>query len=245
MIGAIALRDLSSAFRTALAWLLLAAVQVVLAWIMLRVLDRFAGLEAAERSAGLNLELAHNVFGSASVLLLLAAPLLAARALSQERRDGTYAMLTSMPLSLAELLLGKFLALAVLLLALCVLPLLLCWSLIGAAPIDPGLFLAAALGLWLSGLLFAAVGLFAASLTAQPALAVVIAYGLLTLLSVINRAEQLAAEQLSLIDWLAWNQHLFWFLSGVVRVSDLLYFLSMTAMFLAFAHRRLANLYLQ
>jgi ABC-2 type transport system permease protein len=82
-------------------------------------------------------------------------------------------------------------------------------------------------------------------LTAQPALAVVIAYGLLTLLSVINRAEQLAAEQLSLIDWLAWNQHLFWFLSGVVRVSDLLYFLSMTAMFLAFAHRRLANLYLQ
>lgn len=243
MIAILARRDLASAFQTPLAWLLLAAMQATLAWIMLRVLDRFTGLEPLERSAGLNLELAHNVFGSASVLLLLAAPLLAARALSQERRDGTYAMLAAMPLSPTQLLLGKFLALALLLLALCAPPLLLCLSLIGAAPVDPGLFVAAALGLWLSGLLFAAVGLFAASLTAQPALAVVIAYGLLTLLSVVNRAEQIAAEQTSLLDWLAWNQHLFWFLSGVVRISDLVYFLLMTTMFLAFAHRRLANLY--
>jgi ABC-2 type transport system permease protein len=44
-----------------------------------------------------------------------------------------------------------------------------------------------------------------------------------------------------LLDWLSWNQHLFWFLAGVVRLSDLAYFGLMTLLFLALAHRRLAN----
>jgi ABC-2 type transport system permease protein len=59
---------------------------------------------------------------------------------------------------------------------------------------------------------------------------------------VCNRAELLGAGQLGVLDWLAWNQHLFWFLAGVVRVSDLTYFLLMTSLFLALALRRLENL---
>jgi ABC-2 type transport system permease protein len=242
VIGTIARREWLAAFRTPLAWVLLAATQAVLAWILLRVLDSFTGAEPPARSAGLNLELSHNLFGSAAVLLLLIAPLLAARALSGELRDGTYQMLGAAPANLAEVLLGKFAALGALMLMLCLPPLALALALLGAAPIDPGLFLAAALGLWLAGLLFSAVGLFAASLSTQPAAATVIAYGLLILLSIVNRADHLAAEQLSLLDWLSWNQHLFWFLSGMVRVSDLAYYGLMTGLFLALAYRRLDNL---
>ena len=85
------------------------------------------------------------------------------------------------------------------------------------------------------------MGLFCASLTNQPALAAVIAYALLMLLSLINRGDQLMAEQIGLLDWLSWSQHLFWFLTGVVRVSDLSYYLLATAVLLALAHRRLDN----
>jgi ABC-2 type transport system permease protein len=242
VILTLAAREWLSAFRTPFAWLMLAASQAVLAWIMLKVLDDFTGLEPPSRSAGLNLELSHNLFGSAAVLLMLLLPLLAARSLSGELRDGTYPMLSAAPVTLGDLLLGKFAALAGLTLLLCLPPLGLCLTLLGAAPVDPGLFLAASLGLWLAGLLFCAISLFAASLTAQPAAAAAIAYGLLMLLSLVNRADHLAAEQLSALDWLAWNQHLFWFLTGVVRVSDLAYFALMTALFLALTHRRLENL---
>lgn len=242
MIATIAAREWLSAFRTPLGWLLLAATQIILTWILLQVLDGFTGLEPPERTAGLNLELTHNVFGSAAVLLMLTVPLLAARTLSGERRDGAWQLLSAAPLTLAEILLGKFAALAALSLLLCLIPLGLCMTLLGAAPIDPGLMFAATLGLWLAGLLFCAVGLFAASISSQPAAATVIAYGLLMLISIINRADHLAAEQLSLLDWLSWNQHLFWFLAGVVRVSDLVYFVLMTLLFLALAHRRLDNL---
>ena len=242
MIATIAAREWLSAFRTPLGWLLLAATQIILTWILLQVLDGFTGLEPPERTAGLNLELTHNLFGSAAVLLMLTMPLVAARTLSGEMRDGAWQLLSAAPLTLAEILLGKFAALAALSLLLCMIPFGLSLTLLGAAPIDPGLMLAATLGLWLTGLLFCAVGLFAASLSSQPAAATVIAYGLLMLISIINRADHLAAEQLSLLDWLSWNQHLFWFLAGVVRVSDLVYFVLMTLLFLALAHRRLDNL---
>ena len=242
MIATIAAREWLSTFRTPLAWLLLAAAQVVLTWILLQVLDDFTGLEPPQRSVGLNLELSHNLFGSAAVFLMLTLPLLAARSISGEMRDGVWQMLISAPVTLSQILLGKFCALAALVAVACLIPLALCLTLLGAAPIDPGLFLAATLGLWLTGLLFCAVGLFAASLSSQPAVAAVIAYGLLMLISLANRADHLAAGQISFLDWLSWNQHLFWFLSGVVRVSDLVYFLLASALFLALAHRRLENL---
>ena len=241
MILTIARREWAAAFQTPLAWLLLAAAQLILAWVFLQVLDGFTGLEPPARSAGLNLDLSHNLAGTAAVLLLLAAPLLATRALSNERRDGTDQLLGAAPVSLTALLLGKLLGLALPLLLLGLLPLGLALTLVGTAPVDPGLFAAATLGLWLCALLFSAAGLFASSLSAQPALAAVIAYGILVLLSMLNRADQLAAAEVPLLDWLAWSQHLFWFLAGVVRVSDIAYFGLATALFLALAHRRLAN----
>ena len=242
MIGTIALRDWLGAFRTPVGWVLLAATQGILGYVLLKVLDEFTGPEPALRTAGLNLELSHNLFGAAAVLLLLTVPLLAARALGGELRDGTWALLASAPVSPAEILLGKFLGLALLLLPVCLLPAGLGLMLLGAAPVDPGLLATATLGLWLTGLLFAAVGLFAASLVSQPIAAAVAGYGLLVLLSVVNRTELLGAPQLGVLDWLAWNQHLFWFLTGVVRISDLAYFGLLTAAFLALALRRLDNL---
>ena len=67
------------------------------------------------------------------------------------------------------------------------------------------------------------------------------AYGILVLLSVIGRAEGGVEQSVGLFDWLSWNEHLFWFLIGVVRASDLLYFPLLIGFFLALAHRRLAN----
>ena len=241
MIGRIALRDWLAYFRTPVGWVLLAATQAILGYVLLKVLDEFTGPEPALRSAGLNLELAHNLYGTAAVVLLLSVPLLAARALGGELRDGAWPLLASAPVTLAEILLGKFLGLALLLMPVCLLPLGLGLTLLGAAPVDPGLLAAASLGLWLTGCLFAAVGLFAASLVSQPIAAVVAGYGLLLLLSAINRTEMLGAPQLGVLDWLAWNQHLFWFLAGVVRISDLGYFALLTAAFLALALRRLDN----
>jgi ABC-2 type transport system permease protein len=241
VILTIARREWQASFLSAQAWTLLAASQLILSWIFLRLLEGFSGLRVAQRTAGLSLELALNLFGFAAVLLLLSVPLLSMRMLSGERRDGTFNLLGSAPITLGEILLGKFLGLAGPVTALCLLPLLASLGLGFSTNLDLGLLAAATLGIWLAGLMFAAIGLFASSLTAQPGLAAVVAYGILVLLSVIDRTGGTWSQSATLFDWLSWNEHLFWFLLGVVRASDLLYFFLFTTFFLALAHRQMAN----
>ena len=147
----------------------------------------------------------------------------------------------SAPITLVEILLGKFLGLAGLVVAVGLLPLLMSLGLSFSTHLDLGLLAAATLGVCLTGLMFAAVGLFASSLTAQPGVAAVVSYGILILLSVINRTGDAWSQAATLFDWLSWNEHLFWLLQGIVRASDLLYFFLFTAFFLALAHRSLAN----
>jgi ABC-2 type transport system permease protein len=238
---AIAGREIRGGLVTPLIWVLMGAAQVVLAWVFLQTVEQFSGLGADERAASLSVELSLNLFGIAAVVALLAAPLIAMRMLSGEFRDGSYDLIGAAPVRIAAVVAGKFLGLVALMTPLCLLPVLNLTLLSGSAHLDAGLFAAATLGLWLAGFLFAAVGLFASSLSTQPGAAVLAAFGILLLLSVIGRAEELAAQGLSLFGWLAWNEHLFWFLLGAVRVSDLVYFLLLTGLFLALTHRRLAN----
>jgi ABC-2 type transport system permease protein len=239
VILTIAGREWRAAFLSSLGWGLLAANQFILAWIFLRVLERFSGLEAAQRSTGLTLELSLNLFSFAAVLILLSIPPLAMRAISGELRDGTFNLLGAAPVSLVEILLGKFLGLAGVVTALTLLPLLMAILAAAFTELDLGLLLSATLGVWLCGLLFAAVGLYASCLSDQPGLAAAAGYGILILLSVVGRTGGDAEG--SLFAWLAWNEHLFWFLIGLVRSTDLIYFLLGILFFLALAHRRLAN----
>ena len=245
MIGAIAGREVRGGVVTPLVWVLLGVGQIVLAWIFLQVIEDFSGLSADERVATLTQELAMNLFGFAAVVAMLAAPLLAMRMLSGELRDGSFDLIASSPVRLGEVVLGKFLGLIVLVTPLCLLPAANLLTLIGAAELDLGQIACATLGLWLAAIMFCAVGLYASSLTAQPGTAVLIAFGLLLLLSIIGRADSLAMQSLSLFGWLSWNEHLFWFLLGALRLSDLAYFLLFTGFFLALTHRRLANRRLQ
>ncbi len=245
MIRTIAGRELRGAFFSPLAWSLLGANQVVLAWVFLRVVERFSGLEANERVAGFTLDLSLNLYGFAAILALFSAPVIAARMFSSEIRDGVYDLLGSAPVTLISILLGKFLALATLTTALILLPALTTLLLIGSVALDPGLLAAATLGLWCAGLMFGAIGLFASSLSEQPGVSMLVGYGILLFLSIIGNTSNWAAEYVTLFDWLSWNEHLFWFLLGAVRISDLLYFTLFTAFFLALTHRRLANRRLQ
>ncbi len=245
MILLLARREWGLAFKTPLGWSLLALSSTILGWVFLRVLEPLTGPAVAdsalETGAGLNLELTHNLCGTAAVLMLLTAPLLAARSLSGEWREGTFELIGASPVAALQLILGKQLGLAGLLLLVALLPLGLAATLIGAAPVDLGMMVSAVLGLWLTCLLFAAAGLFAAALTSQPALAALMAYALLVGLALLGRADQLGAESVSWLDWLSWSGHLFWFLAGVVRLGDLAYFGLMIGLFLALAHRFVVN----
>lgn len=239
MILTIARRELAGLFYSPLAWVLLAAQQLLLAWVFLQVLERFSGLEAAQRAAGLTRELTLNLFGFAAALALFSVPLLTMRLFSDELRSGSFTLLAGAPVSLTQILFGKLLGLAGMLAALTALPLLLCLSLLPWSPLDGGLLLAATLGLGLAMLAFAAIGLFCSALTSQPAAAAAATYAILLLLSVVNRSGAYAGTATPALGWPAWNEHFLPFLLGLVRTSDLAYFLILSGLFLALTRHRL------
>jgi ABC-2 type transport system permease protein len=245
MIGTLAGREIRSGLVTPLPWILLALGQLIIAWIFLQVLERFSGLAAAERSMTITQELTLNLFSFAAIIALFAAPLFAMRMLSSEFRDGSFDLIAAAPVRMGTVVLGKLSGLIVLITPLCLLPVINVLLLLRSAQLDYGQLAAATLGLWLAAVLFSAIGLYASSLTAQPNAAVFIAFGLLLLFSIIGRAETFVANTLSLFGWLAWNEHLFWFLIGTIRLSDLAYFILLTLFFLLLTQRRLANLRLQ
>ena len=94
---AIAGRELRSLFYSPLAWLVLAATQVILAYSFLRLLQAFADnlgrLQSVPGAPGLTRLVAMPLLEVTGFILMLVVPLLTMRSFAEERRAGTLTLL--------------------------------------------------------------------------------------------------------------------------------------------------------
>ncbi len=233
----IAARELRSLFLSPLAWVILAVVQAILAYVFLIQVEvflqwqpRLAGFPGAP---GLTAIVVAPVFHTAAIVLMLVTPFLTMRLLSEERRSGTLALLLSAPVSVASIVLGKFLGvMAFLGCALILVALLPFWLLLGGS-LDFGLLAAGFLGLVLLVAAFSAAGLFMSSLTAQPTIAAVSTFGLLLLLWLLDWGSTTGAQGAGeLFGYLSLLTHFEALLQGIFDTRDVLYYLIFTALFL-------------
>jgi len=177
---------------------------------------------------------------AAGMVMLLAAPLVTMRLVSEERRSGTLSLLLSAPISMTDIVLGKFLGVmtffGIVVLVIMLTPL----SLLAGGTLDYGLLASGFLGLLLLVASFAAAGLFMSTLTEHPAVAAVSTFGLLLLLWNLDWAGTGAAEGVrSLFSYLAVTSHFNALLQGVVDSADLIYSLLLVVTFLVLAIQRL------
>ncbi|MES9990560.1 MAG: ABC transporter permease [Candidatus Thiodiazotropha sp.] len=221
--------------RTPLAWTVLGLSLCLLSWQFLATLEIFSGMQPSNRSLGLSHHLGLQLFGLASVLILIITPILTIRSFSEAFRNGSYALLSSAPLANITILSGKFLGILIFQLLFTLMPLLLCLSLCIGTELDYGLLLAASLGLFLLSALFTAIGLYFSTLNENPGIAAAGSYGLLLLISLLDQN----TESGSFIHWLAWPSHYLDLQLGLVRISDLAYFLILMSLFLGLALYRL------
>jgi len=177
-----------------------------------------------------------------SILLLLLASVLAMRLLAEEKKMGTLELLLTAPVRDSEVIMGKFLGSLGILTAMLALtfyyPILLMWF--GDPDIGP--IATGYLGLFLLGGTSLAVGLFASSLTSNQIVAVVIAGGILFALWFIGMAADLLPEALGEVTgYLSLYSHFPDFMRGVIDTRGIIYYLSITALFLFLAVRSLEN----
>ncbi len=244
MITVIAGRELRSLFLSPLAWSILAVVQVILAYLYLSQIDFFLQLQprlaGVAEAPGITAIIVAPLFGNAAVVLLLVVPLLTMRLVSEERRNQTLSLLFSAPLSMTEIILGKFVGLMVFLLVQLLLISLMPLALLAGGTLDFGVLAAAVLGLLLLLGSFAALGLFMSTLTAQPVVAAVGGFGLLLLLWIIDWAGSgRDGAAASLFGYLSLVRHYEPLLKGVCSSTDIIYFLLFMTTFLVLAIQRL------
>jgi len=249
MIVTIAGKELKTLFASPLAWLVLTVLQFVLGYVFLKRLDDFLQIQPQliqlASPPGVTEMVAAPMFALAAIVLLFAVPLLAMRVIAEERRNQTMVLLLSAPVSIAEIVVGKFLGLLVFLLIIIALISLMPLSLAATTQLDYGLLASMLLGLILLATNFAAVSLYVSSLTAQPMAAALGAFAALLAMILMGetagdslraRAWDIPAALVQVFSPLKNFEPLG---KGVVDTAVIACFLLLTVMFLILTVRRL------
>ncbi|HET7306747.1 MAG TPA: ABC transporter permease [Gammaproteobacteria bacterium] len=239
MILTIARRELKAMFASPLAWVILAVVQFICAWLYLTGVDNFLTIQprlaSIPNAPGVTDLIAAPLLSSTSIVLLMVMPLLTMRLISEERRSGTLTLLMSAPISATEIALGKFLGMFAFMLIVVAMISMMPFALLAGTQIDLGKVFSGLVGLSLMVGAFSAIGLYLSSLTRQPVVAAVGTFGVLLLLWIFN----FAAEKSSAFAWLSLMHHYNKLLRGLMNSTDVVYYVMVIAVFVILTIRRL------
>ncbi|MFC1987907.1 ABC transporter permease [Chloroflexota bacterium] len=174
--------------------------------------------------------------------LLLLASVLTMRLLAEERKLGTMELLLTAPVRDSEVILGKFLGSLGLLIVMLALTFYYPILLILFGDPDMGPIVTGYLGLFLLGSVSLAVGIFASSLTSNQIVSAVVAGGILFGLWFIGMAADYLPEGVGkVIGYFSLSYYFPDFIRGIIDTRGIIYYLSITALFLFLAIRSIEN----
>jgi len=187
-------------------------------------------------------------FDLAPWILLLLIPAITMRSLAEEFRMGTFEILQTVPLSRAQLVIGKYLA-SLIVVIIALVPTLLYFlsiqRLSGQAGIDVGATLGSYIGLIFLSAVFTSIGILCSSWTSNAVVAfIAAAFACFLLYSGFNAISQLpvfAAGADYYIEMFGIDFHYRSISRGVIDSRDIIYFLSIIFLFLRWTNWNLAR----
>jgi len=180
-------------------------------------------------------------FSLVPYLFMFLIPAITMRSFAEERREGTYELLITKPITLWQIIIAKYLASLVLVLFALIPTLVYYYSIselgFPKGNIDSGAVIGSYIGLFLLGSAFTSIGIFASSLTKNQVIAFVICAGLCAFAFLgFDYTGQLITLQKfeNTITALGINEHYVSISRGVLDTRDLIYFVSFSIVFLLF-----------
>lgn len=230
---AILYKEISGFFSTLVAYITIAAFLIVTGLFLFvfpesSILDYgYAGLDS--------------FFNIAPYIFMFLIPAITMRSLAEERKDGTFELLATRPITDWDIVLGKFLA-SVAIVLLTLIPTLIYYITVYQlgvikGNVDTGAVIGSYIGLLLLGSAFVSLGLFASSLGKNQVIAFTIAVFLcFFFFSGFDSLSQILSFQSfsSYLMSIGINQHYQSISRGVLDTRDLVYFLSFSTVFLIF-----------
>ena len=237
-ISLIAINELRRLFKSPFAWIILATTQFLMAIFFYLLLSQYMG--ASSVTSGLTDIVVSGMYQIYGVIMLLISPLLTMRLITEERRLGTIKLLVSSPITITELVLGKYFGIMIFYCLILLMINLMPVSLMFGTQLDLGQIASGLIGLSLLMSTFAAIGLFISSLTSSPAIASISTFGVLFLLWIINFAGINASESMAeVFAYMSLLKHYTNLLTGVFNSVDVLFYIIVSFFFIILSIWRL------
>lgn len=247
-VWAICKRELLAFFVSPIAYFVITGFTFLVGFFFFNYLSNF--LRVMEYAAmiamrggdmpNLNQSVIEGVYHTMVVILVFLIPLLTMRTIAEEKRRGTFELLITSPVSVSQIVLGKFLSIAIVLVIMLSVSLIFPGLLIKygdpeIAPIFSGFF-----GVLLCSLGFASIGMAVSSFTENQVVAGVASMVTLLLLYVIQApAESLGGTAAEVFRYLSPIDQLQDPLRGIVTLKNITYFVSMIVIGLFLSQRSL------
>ena len=246
-VQAILAKELRTAFVSPIAYVVAVVFLLsfgVLSYILIQIAGTLVLRQMQFQAAAAELNLNELVFRpvfywTGFLLLLILLPILTMRLFAEERKLRTFELLATSPISITDVVIGKFLSVYTIFLGLLSLtviaPLILSlFSSFNWNPVFTGY-----LGLALLGALFLATGLFASTLTENQIVAALLSFGFLFIIWLLgamgaNLGDSTLGNSLS---YLSYSEHFDRLVRGLLDTKDVAYFVSGTVLMLFLAHR--------
>jgi ABC-2 type transport system permease protein len=245
---AICKRELLAFFVSPIAYFVITGFTLLVGFFFFNHLSYFAQL--VEMSAmislrgrdlpNLNQTVIEGVYQTMVVILVFLIPLLTMRTIAEEKKKGTFELLITSPVSVSQIVFGKFLSIAIVLIIMLSVNLIFPALLIkyGNPEIPP--IASGFLGLVLCSLGFASIGMAVSSFTENQVVAGVVSMVTLLLLYVIQApAESLGGTAAEVFRYLSPVDQLQDLLRGIITLQSITYFVSLIVIGLFLSQRAL------
>ena len=232
----IAARELRSYFTSSIGYVVITFFLLLNGWIFFGLLNRFNFMSFVYMqmqnsqmlmSMNLNGQVLAPILQNMTVILVLTVPLISMRLFAEERKLRTDELLFTSPVSIASIVLGKFLAgFAFILIMIALTGIYPAILFIYGNP-ELGPMLSGYLGLVLLATCFLAVGLFTSSLTENQIVAAVSCFVILLMFYLINiNSMSMSGNSKEVLDYLSLIGHYEDFVKGVIDTKGLVYYVS-------------------
>jgi ABC-2 type transport system permease protein len=177
-----------------------------------------------------------------NVLLILFGVVLTMRTMAEEKKLGTWELLLTSPVKDVEIVIGKYLGSMGIMLGMLILTLYYPLLLIGYGDPDIGPLWTSYLGLLLLGSTAISVGIFGSSLTSNQIIAAVVSGAILFGLWLVGWIAGTAPTGLQkVLSYLSLSAHFAGFEVGIIDTRDIIYYLSVSVLFLYFSVRSIES----
>jgi ABC-2 type transport system permease protein len=182
------------------------------------------------------------IFAKVMEHLYLFIPLLTMGVISREVNNGTVKLLYSSPVTVRQIVFGKYLALMIYnLLLLAIVGIFMITGLFNITQADVGLLLSAMLGFYLMVCAYTAIGLFMSSLSTYQIVSAIATFVLLFVLELIGNLWQQYDIVRDITYFLSIKGRTGKMLEGLITTRDVMYFILITGLFLVFTMLKLKS----